>query len=113
LTGKIQIFPFWKQFGRDYFDELLERIREIRASEHRSYHKNTDSYALSVDYDKNAPITQEFFPTVQNKLHWAIAGKTAAEIIYESAEAKKNTYGAHIQEGCSNPGENQTQDPAV
>lgn len=78
-----------KHFGRDYFDELLERIREIRASERRFYQKITDIYALSADYDKNAPITHEFFATVQNKLHWAITGKTAAEIIYESADAGK------------------------
>ncbi len=76
-------------FGKDYFDELLERIREIRASERRFYQKITDTYALSVDYDKNAPITKEFFATVQNKLHWAITGKTAAEIIYDSADATK------------------------
>lgn len=76
-------------FGKDYFDELLERIREIRASERRFYQKITDIYALSVDYDKNAPLTKEFFSTVQNKLHWAITGKTAAEIIYDSADATK------------------------
>jgi len=76
-------------FGKDYFDELLERIREIRASERRFYQKITDIYALSVDYDKNAPLTEEFFSTVQNKLHWAITGKTAAEIIYASADATK------------------------
>ena len=76
-------------FGRDYFEELLERIREIRASERRFYQKITDIYALAADYDKNAPITKEFFATVQNKLHWAIAGKTAAEIIYDSADATK------------------------
>ena len=76
-------------FGKDYFEELLERIREIRASERRFYQKITDIYALSADYDKNAPITREFFATVQNKLHWAITGKTAAEIIYTSADAKK------------------------
>ena len=75
-------------FGRDYFDELLERIREIRASERRFYQKITDLYALAVDYDKSAPITKEFFATVQNKLHWAITGKTAAEIIYSSADAE-------------------------
>ncbi len=78
-----------KHFGRDYFDELLERIREIRASERRFYQKITDIYGLSIDYDKNAPITQEFFATVQNKLHWAITGKTAAEIIYSSVDATK------------------------
>ena len=76
-------------FGRDYFEELLERIREIRASERRFYQKITDIYALAADYDKNAPITKEFFATVQNKLHWAITGKTAAEIIYDSADATK------------------------
>jgi hypothetical protein len=76
-------------FGRDYFEELLERIREIRASERRFYQKITDIFALSADYDKNAPITKEFFATVQNKLHWAITGKTAAEIIYELADATK------------------------
>lgn len=76
-------------FGKDYFDELLERIREIRASERRFYQKITDIYALSADYDKNAPITKEFFATVQNKMHWAITGKTAAEIIYDSADASK------------------------
>lgn len=75
-------------FGKDYFDELLERIREIRASERRFYQKITDIYALSADYDKEAPITREFFASVQNKLHWAITGKTAAETIYESANAQ-------------------------
>src|SRR3989304_2490100 len=78
-----------KQFGKDYFDELLERIREIRASERRFYQKITDIYALSADYDKNAPMTKDFFTSVQNKLHWAITGKTAAEIIYASADATK------------------------
>ncbi len=76
-------------FGKDYFDELLERIREIRTSERRFYQKITDIYALSADYDKNTSITKEFFAEVQNKLHWAITGKTAAGIIYDSADAKK------------------------
>jgi hypothetical protein len=76
-------------FGKDYFDELLERIREIRASERRFYQKITDLYALAVDYDSNAPVTKEFFAVVQNKLHWAITGKTAAEIIYHQADASK------------------------
>ncbi len=76
-----------KDFGKDYFDELLERIREIRASERRFYQKITDIYALSVDYDPQAPITRDFFATVQNKLHWAVTGKTAAETIYELADA--------------------------
>ena len=78
-----------KKFGKDYFDELLERIREIRASERRFYLKITDIYALAVDYDKNAPTTKDFFAAVQNKLHWAITGKTAAEIIYTQADATK------------------------
>lgn len=78
-----------KTYGKDYFDELLERIREIRASERRFYQKITDIYALSTDYDKNAPITREFFATVQNKLHWAITGKTAAETIHEQADSAK------------------------
>lgn len=78
-----------KIFGKDYFDELLERIREIRASERRFYQKITDLYALCVDYNKDSGITQDFFASVQNKLHWAITGKTAAEIIYTEADAKK------------------------
>jgi Virulence protein len=77
-------------FGKDYFDELLERIREIRASERRFYQKITDIYAqCSIDYDPKAEITQTFYKTVQNKLHWAITGHTAAEIIKERANATK------------------------
>jgi hypothetical protein len=76
-------------FGKDYFEELLERIREIRASERRFYQKITDIYALSLDYSADAPITKDFFATVQNKLHWAITGQTAAEIIAASADATK------------------------
>jgi hypothetical protein len=78
-----------RAFGKDYFDELLERIREIRASERRFYQKITDIYALSADYSADAPLTKEFFATVQNKLHWAITGQTAAELIYRSADATK------------------------
>lgn len=78
-----------KHFGQDYFDELLERIREIRLSERRLYQKITDIYALSADYDRNDETTKEFFATVQNKMHWAIQGKTAAEIIYTEADAQK------------------------
>ena len=78
-----------KNFGKDYFDELLERIREIRASERRFYQKITDIYALAIDYNNSAPTTKDFFASVQNKLHWAITGKTAAEIIYSSADATK------------------------
>jgi len=79
--------------GADYFDELLERIRDIRASEKRFYQKIRDLYALSIDYDVKAEETLEFFGIVQNKLHWAIAGKTAAEIIKERADAGKPNMG--------------------
>ncbi|MEZ5012889.1 MAG: virulence RhuM family protein [Chitinophagales bacterium] len=83
-----------KRFGKDYFDELLERIREIRASERRFYLKITDIYEqCSIDYNKDADITKAFFKTVQNKLHWAITGKTAAEIIAERANADKPNMG--------------------
>ena len=80
-------------FGHDYFKELLDEIREIRASERRFYQKITDIYALAIDYDKDAPQTRTFFATVQNKMHWAISGKTAAEIIYDSADATKPNMG--------------------
>ena len=80
-------------FGKDYFDELLERIRDIRASEKRFYKKITDIYATSVDYDSNAEVTQEFFATVQNKLHFAIHGMTAAELISKRADAEKENMG--------------------
>ncbi|MDJ0839271.1 MAG: virulence RhuM family protein [Acidobacteriota bacterium] len=82
-----------KHFGEDYFDELLERVREIRASERRFYQKITDIYALSADYDKNDPMTRAFFAAVQNKLHWAITGRTAAELIFQSADSSKPQMG--------------------
>jgi hypothetical protein len=83
-----------KRFGKDYFDELLERIREIRASERRFYLKITDIYEqCSIDYDKHAETTQTFFKTAQNKLHWAVTGMTAAEIIAERADAEKPSMG--------------------
>jgi len=83
-----------KRFGKDYFDELLERIREIRASERRFYLKITDLYEqASIDYDPKAEITKTFFATVQNKLHWAVSGKTAAEIIAGRADASKPSMG--------------------
>ncbi len=82
-----------KHFGKDYFDEMLERIREIRLSERRFYQKITDIFALSTDYDPNEKTTKEFFATTQNKLHWAIQGKTAAEIIYNEADATKTFMG--------------------
>lgn len=81
-------------FGKDYFDEQLERIRDIRSSERRFYQKITDIYAqCSADYDVNSDITKKFFATVQNKLHFAISGKTAAEIIYGRADSKKENMG--------------------
>lgn len=79
--------------GHDYFDELLARIRDIRASERRFYQKITDIYATSIDYDPNVKITQDFYVTVQNKLHWAIPGHTAAEIIRDRADANKPNMG--------------------
>lgn len=83
-----------KNFGRDYFDELLERIREIRASERRFYQKITDIYAqCSIDYDPKAETTLQFYKTVQNKLHWAISQQTAAEIVYNRANASQPNMG--------------------
>jgi hypothetical protein len=79
--------------GADYFDELLERIRDIRASGKRFYRKITEIYGLSVDYDPDAEITRDFFATVQNKLHWAITGHTAAELIAARANASKPNMG--------------------
>ena len=77
----------------DYFEELLRRIQDIRTSERRFYQKITDIYATSVDYDPTAEISLSFFKTVQNKLHWAITGQTAAEIIHKRADSKKANMG--------------------
>jgi hypothetical protein len=82
-----------KNWGADYFDELLARIRDIRASERRFYQKITDIYSTSIDYDPHAPLTQEFYATVQNKLHWAITGRTAAETIVSRADSAKPNMG--------------------
>lgn len=76
-----------RTLGKDYFDELLDRIRDIRSSERLFYQKITDIYATSIDYDGNAELTQQFFKTVQNKMHWAAHGHTAAEIVRERANA--------------------------
>ena len=73
----------------DYFDELLERIRDIRSSERRFYQKVLDIYATSVDYDPSVEASQQFFATVQNKMHWATHGQTAAEVIHQRADAEK------------------------
>jgi hypothetical protein len=80
---------------RDYFDELFERIREIRASERRVYLKVLDIYATSVDYKPDAELSQRFFATVQNKMHWATHGHTAAELIHARADATKPFMGLH------------------
>ena len=80
-------------FGKDYFDNLLAEIREIRASERRFYQKITDIYAMAMDYNRDAETTKEFFATVQNKLHFAIHGHTAAELIMERADSGKERMG--------------------
>ena len=81
-------------FGKDYFRELLETVRSIRASERRIWQQVTDIFAeISYDYDKNAEITKQFYATVQNKFHFAITGKTAAEIIQDSADKEKEHMG--------------------
>ena len=83
-----------KPFGRDYFDELLERIREIRASERRAYQKIADVFEqCSYDYDKDSNLTREFYAFVQNKLHYAITGMTAAELIAQRANLEHPTMG--------------------
>ncbi len=82
-----------RNIGSDYFDELLERIRDIRASEKRFYQKIRDIYKLAVDYDPKSEETLEFFRIVQNKLHFAVSGKTAAELIAERADATKPNMG--------------------
>lgn len=79
--------------GEDYFERLLEEIREIRLSERRFYQKITDIYATSIDYDKNSPITKQFFATVQNKMHYAVTGLTAAELIKDRVSADKPNMG--------------------
>ncbi|MBQ9080939.1 MAG: virulence RhuM family protein [Clostridia bacterium] len=81
-------------FDKDYFQELLERVRSIRASERRVWQKITDIFAeCSTDYDKRSPVTKDFYATVQNKFHYAITGQTAAEIIYSKADSEKHNMG--------------------
>lgn len=79
--------------GGNYFDELLARIRDIRSSEKMFYRKVLEIYALSIDYDPRVEMTQKFFKTVQNKMHYSVHGHTAAEIIYERADAEKDFMG--------------------
>lgn len=88
-----------RSIGADYFDELLERIRDIRASEKRFYQKIRDIYTLAIDYDPQAETTLGFFKIVQNKLHWAITGHTAAEIIAERVDASKPNMGLTAWKG--------------
>lgn len=83
-----------EMFGKDYFDELLERIKEIRTSERRFYQKITDIYAqCSIDYDSHSPITHDFYATVQNKLHYAVHHNTAAELVNKRVDSKKKNMG--------------------
>lgn len=90
-----------RPFGRDYFDELLERIREIRASERRAYQKIADVFEqCSYDYDKNSDTTRAFYAFVQNKLHFAVTGKTAAELIVERATLNSPTMGLTTWKGA-------------
>ena len=90
-----------RPFGKDYFDELLERIREIRASERRAYQKITDVFEqCSYDYDKNSDTTRDFYSFVQNKLHFAVTGKTAAELISERAALDSPTMGLTTWKGA-------------
>ena len=87
---------------QDYFEKLLEEIREIRLSERRFYQKVTDLYATSIDYDKNSPITKEFFKKVQNKMHYAVSHQTAAEIIYNRVDSNKEYMGLTSWENSPN-----------
>ncbi len=90
-----------RSFGKDYFDELLERIREIRASERRSYQKIADLFEqCSSDYSPTAELTRTFYAFIQNKLHFAVAGNTAAEIIFKRADAQKPTMGLTTWKGA-------------
>lgn len=89
-----------RSIGADYFDELLERIRDIRASEKRFYQKIRDIYALAIDYDPHADATLDFYRIVQNKLHWAISGRTAAELIAERADASRPNMGLTSWKGA-------------
>ena len=90
-------------FGKDYFKELLQRVRSIRASERRIYQQVTDIFAeCSIDYDSHADITKNFYATVQNKFHFAITGNTAAEIIAKTADAKKKNMGLTTWKNCPN-----------
>lgn len=100
-------------FGKEYFDELLERVQEIRASERLFYQKLTDIFAESIDYDPHSQICHEFYANVQNKLEYAVVGKTAAEIIISRADAKHPTMGLLTWKGFSKGGKIQLSDTKV
>lgn len=92
-----------KAFGKDYFKELLERVRSIRASERRIWQQITDIFAeVSIDYDTNSELTRQFYAMVQNKFHYAITGKTAAEIIYSEANHEKDNMGLKTWKNAPN-----------
>ena len=99
--------------GSDYFDELLARIQDIRSSERRFYQKITDIYATSIDYDPTQPQSILFFQTVQNKLHWAITGKTAAEIIHSRADKTKPHMGLTTWKGSAHGGKPRKTDVGI
>ena len=84
---------------KKYFEQLLERIHEIRLSERKFYQKVTDIYATSIDYDKDSETTKSFFANVQNKMHYAIHGETVAEVVYHRADASKENMGLTSWEG--------------
>ena len=90
------------QLTKEYFDKLIEKVREIRLSERRFYQKVTDIYATAVDYDSSAKATHRFFSAVQNKLHYSVHGQTAAEVIYSRADAKKDHMGLTSWDGSPN-----------
>lgn len=100
-------------FGKQYFDELLERIREIRASERMFYQKLTDIFAQSYDYDKTAQITFEFYSSIQNKLEYAVIGQTAAEIIIDRADSRKEHMGLKTWRDVGKGGKIQLSDTYV
>ncbi|WP_318617078.1 RhuM family protein [Sporosarcina sp. YIM B06819] len=90
-----------RPFGKDYFDELLERIREIRASERRAYQKIADVFEqCSSDYQSGSEVTKRFYAFVQNKMHFAITGKTAAEIVHDRVDSEHPTMGFGLKYLC-------------
>jgi len=102
-----------QMFGKNYFEELLERVREIRASERMFYQKLTDIYAQSIDYDKDAHISKEFFSSIQNKLEYAVIGQTAAEIITSRADHRLPNMGLRTWKDSKKGGKVQFGDTKV